>query len=361
MIMASISSKIIRNIALWDMERPGKLRWPIPFSLKGKAVERRGSVDGRSSPSDYRDEEELKRRFSIDTTILHLEHHKQDAFWTAPAIRICRRRDRTSQAVETAVIVISAPNGIEVNTRRMFSEAGRRGLARMLVINKMDADNIHFDALVNSLQETFGKGCVLFNLRRPRPQSAALSASESARQAAGGCLVDLAQARSSSSMPSWNATYALMEKYLIEGTVNAQELSAVIPKQLAAGTASRFFALRQEGLGRGRAARCLCQDACRPLLPSLAPSPKARRPGEGNRSRTQRIRRILGASVKVITTSSWHLSFIRIFFGQSERRPPLVNAARASRRGRRASFKCKASSRSRSPKRSRATSGRGQG
>ena len=29
-------------------------------------------------------------------------------------------------AVETAAVVISAPNGIEVNTRRMFAEAGRR-------------------------------------------------------------------------------------------------------------------------------------------------------------------------------------------------------------------------------------------
>jgi hypothetical protein len=66
-------------------------------------------------------------------------------------------------AVETAVIVVSAPNGLEVNTRRMFNEAGKRGLGRMLVINKMDAENIKFDVLVKTIQDTFGKGCVLFN------------------------------------------------------------------------------------------------------------------------------------------------------------------------------------------------------
>src|SRR5437588_258467 len=45
----------------------------------------------------------------------------------------------------------------------MFTEAGKRGLARMIVINKMDADNIKFTELLTAIQDTFGKGCVLFN------------------------------------------------------------------------------------------------------------------------------------------------------------------------------------------------------
>src|SRR5207244_7613258 len=66
-------------------------------------------------------------------------------------------------AVETAIIVVSATAGIQVNTRRMFNEAGKRGLTRMLVINRLDGDNIHFPELLKSIRDTFGKGCVLFN------------------------------------------------------------------------------------------------------------------------------------------------------------------------------------------------------
>src|SRR5207247_6429895 len=36
-------------------------------------------------------------------------------------------------AVDTAFIVVSATAGVQVNTRRMFSEAGKRGLGRILV------------------------------------------------------------------------------------------------------------------------------------------------------------------------------------------------------------------------------------
>ena len=48
------------------------------------------------------------------------------------------------QAVETAAIVINAHSGIEVNTRRVFQEAGKAGCGRMIIIDKMDAENIDF-------------------------------------------------------------------------------------------------------------------------------------------------------------------------------------------------------------------------
>ena len=64
--------------------------------------------------------------------------------------------------METAVIVISAQAGLQVNTRRMFNEATRRGLARMLVINRLDGDNIHFDDLLKNIRDTFGTACTCF-------------------------------------------------------------------------------------------------------------------------------------------------------------------------------------------------------
>jgi peptide subunit release factor RF-3 len=55
--------------------------------------------------------------------------------------------------VDTALVVISAQTGIELTAERMFDLAGERGLCRMIVINKIDADNIDLSALVEQVRE----------------------------------------------------------------------------------------------------------------------------------------------------------------------------------------------------------------
>jgi elongation factor G len=67
-------------------------------------------------------------------------------------------------AVETAVIVINASTGIELNTTRMMRAAGKRGLCRMILINKIDADNVDLAGLLARIQEVFGKECLPINL-----------------------------------------------------------------------------------------------------------------------------------------------------------------------------------------------------
>jgi len=67
-------------------------------------------------------------------------------------------------AADTALIVISAQTGIELTTERMFTLAGERGLCRMIVINKIDADNLDLGALVDDIRERFGKQCLLLDL-----------------------------------------------------------------------------------------------------------------------------------------------------------------------------------------------------
>src|SRR5271167_744339 len=71
--MAKYQVKDIRNIALVGHGAAGKTSLADALLFQGKAVDRHGSVDDGSSISDF-DDEEKKRHFSIDTTVLHLEH-----------------------------------------------------------------------------------------------------------------------------------------------------------------------------------------------------------------------------------------------------------------------------------------------
>src|SRR5437667_4449690 len=71
--MAKYRTEDIRNIALVGHGASGKTSLADGLLFKAGAVDRRGSVDEGTSVSDY-DDEEKKRHFSIDTSILHLEY-----------------------------------------------------------------------------------------------------------------------------------------------------------------------------------------------------------------------------------------------------------------------------------------------
>jgi elongation factor G len=242
--MAKYKVEDIRNVALVGHEVAGKTSLADALLFKARAVDRKGSVEDGTSFSDY-DDEEKKLKYSIDTSLLHLEHAgKQVHLLDAPG-----KPDFVGaalgalNAVDNAMIVISAPGGILVNTRRMFAEAGKRGLARMLVINRLDADNIHFDDLLKAIQDTFGKGCVLFNapIGIGADFKGVVSILEPPDNVPAGCAVDVAAARSKLVDAIVEADESLMEKYLMEGTVSGAELKAALPKALVAGTVIPIF------------------------------------------------------------------------------------------------------------------------
>src|SRR6516165_2220103 len=215
--MAKYKVDDIRNLALAGHGASGKTSLADALLFQAKAVDRRGSVDDGTSYSDY-DDEEHKRHFSIDTSVLHADYAgKYLEILDAPGYPdFVGAALEALNAVENAVIVVNAGHGIEVNTRRMFREATRRGLGRFIVLNKLDSENIDFPQLLAQICQTFGNGCVLLNtplgvgpklhgvvgvLNPPSPPPA-------------DCPVDLAQARSQLIDAVCESDDALMEKYL---------------------------------------------------------------------------------------------------------------------------------------------------
>jgi elongation factor G len=338
--MAKHKVEDIRNVALVGHGAAGKTSLADALLFKAGAVDRAGSVEDGTSVSDY-DEEEKKRHFSIDTSVLHLEHQgKQVHMLDAPGYPdFVGAALESLQAVETAVIVVSAPSGIEVNTRRMFNEAGRRGLARMLVINKMDADNIRLSELIKGLQDTFGKGSVLLNA--PVGQGAQFSGVVSVLnppdKAPAGTL-DLAAARSKLVDAIVEADDALMEKYLMEGTVSGDELTAALPKALASGTiVPILFTSAKKNIGIPELLDAVCRYALSPAQGKKRTATK----GSGDKAQEVAIEpsesgEFVGQVFKTLTDKFvGNLSFIRVLSGKVTAEQPLVNArtGKSSRTG----------------------------
>jgi elongation factor G len=234
----------IRTIALAGHRASGKTSLADALLYHAKAVDRKGSVDEGSSVSDF-EEEEHKRKFSIDTSILHMDPRGKRVYLldTPGYPDFVGAALGALTAVENVAVVISAVGGVEVNTRRMFAEAGKRGLARLIVINKLDGENIQFTELLKNIQSSFGKGCVLFNAPiNPGPGlSGVVSVLSPPASPPVGCAVDLTAARAQLTDAVVEVDEALMEKYLLEGSVSGEELTAALPKALAAGTVIPIF------------------------------------------------------------------------------------------------------------------------
>jgi elongation factor G len=68
-------------------------------------------------------------------------------------------------AVETVAVVINAQTGIEAVTQRIMERAGERQQCRMIIVNKIDAENLDLPGLLGSqIQDSFGKECLPINL-----------------------------------------------------------------------------------------------------------------------------------------------------------------------------------------------------
>ena len=153
----------IRNIALAGHGASGKTSLADALLFTAGATDRRGSVDDGTSISDVEDEEK-RRHLTIDCHLLHLEWQgKQVHLIDAPGYPdFIGNALSALAAVENVIVTVSAPAGIEVNTRRIAQEAGRLGLGRIVALTKMDADNVDFLRVLGQVRETFGPQCVPF-------------------------------------------------------------------------------------------------------------------------------------------------------------------------------------------------------
>jgi elongation factor G len=335
--MAKYKVEDIRNIALVGHGAAGKTSLADALLFAAKAVSRRGSPDEGTSVSDY-DEEEHTRKRSIDTSILHLEWKgKRFNLLDAPGYSdFVGAALEALNAVETAVIVVSAPAGVEVNTRRMFHEAGRRGLARAIVINKMDADNINFPTLLSAIRESFGKNCVL--LDAPNGVGAQFSGDidvlHPADKAPAGCPIDLAAARSQLVDAIVESDEALMEKYLTEGDVSNEELEHALPHALAAGAVIPILCTSaKKDIGITELLDALADDG---ESPAEAKPRKATRGGDEVTVEPKESGEFVGQVFKTLTDKFvGNLSFIRVLSGRITPEQSLVNArtGKASRFG----------------------------
>ncbi|MHC4619048.1 MAG: elongation factor G [Planctomycetota bacterium] len=228
------STNDIRNVVLLGHGSSGKTSLAEAILHKTGATNRLGSVDEKTSICDYYDEEK-EHQHSIQSAVVHTEYAGKliniidtpgYPDFTGPAITAI-------PAAETAAIVISAPAGIETNTRKLFDLAGKANLPRMIVINKIDAENIDLPRLLKGVQESFGRRCRCANL----PAGDKASVIDCVENQTGDSpLMDAAAAHTELIESVIEADDALMEAYLGGEEISSARIASVFVRALNAGT-----------------------------------------------------------------------------------------------------------------------------
>ena len=149
--MAKYNVEDIRNIAFCGHgSSGGKTTLVDTLLVRTKAVDHPASVDNGTSICDF-DEEEKAHKHTIEAKVVPPSTMACKHFQVIDTPGYPDFIGQTLEAlrgVDTAAIVINAHAGIEVNTRRVFEEAGKEGLGRILIIDKMDSENIDFPGLL---------------------------------------------------------------------------------------------------------------------------------------------------------------------------------------------------------------------
>ena len=157
--MKSFPSTKIRNVALVGHGGAGKTTLAEALLVCSGAITRQGRVEDGNTTTDF-DPEEVKRRLSLSVALAPVEHkgHKINLLDCPGYADFIGEVEAALRVADLAVFVVSAVEGVEVQTEAAWKIAAALGLPRMVFVNKLDRERASFDRTLEQLQDTFGAG-----------------------------------------------------------------------------------------------------------------------------------------------------------------------------------------------------------
>lgn len=148
----------IRNVSLLGHRGSGKTTMAESLLYISKAIDKMGTVENGSTVSDY-DKEEIKRVFSINTSVIPVEYNdiKYNFLDTPGYLDFIGEVQSAVRVSGSSVIVLDATAGIEAGAERAWRMLEEDFQPRIIFLNKMDKGFIHYEKLLKELKEKFGK------------------------------------------------------------------------------------------------------------------------------------------------------------------------------------------------------------
>ena len=223
----------IRTLALVGPAAAGKTTLAEALLQHTGAIGAAVSVERGSTVSDH-DALEIKAGHSLQSSVMHLDHdgcriHLID---TPGAPDFIGQSLPALEAVETAAVVVNAAAGIEPMAQRMMAYAAERGLDRLIIVNRIDAQDVDLSALLADIQAVFGKESLPLNL----PDAGATQVVDCFYNREGHCdFGAVADAHRALVEQVVEVDGDFVDRYLNDGDIDASELHAPLEQALREG------------------------------------------------------------------------------------------------------------------------------
>jgi elongation factor G len=149
----------IRNVAFVGHGGSGKTSLAEGLLFVTGTIPRVGRVEDGNTVSDF-DPEEARRKISVSMAIAPFEHEdtKVNVLDTPGYADFVGDVAAAFRAADLAVFVVSAVEGVEVQTEMAWRMAEQAKLPRALFVNKLDRERASFARTLDDLKDKFGAG-----------------------------------------------------------------------------------------------------------------------------------------------------------------------------------------------------------
>ena len=226
----------IRTLAIVGPAAAGKTCLSEALLLTSGGITTAGTLERGSTVSDF-DPLERRMQHSLHAAVMHCHWQGSRIHFidTPGAADFVGHSLPALEAVETAAVVISAVNGIEPMAVRMMQQAAGRGLDRMIIVNKIDAQGIDLAGLLAQIQATFGKECLPVNLPVGAGDGTVKVVDCFYQRSGDSDLGPVDAAHRALVEQVVEVDSAFVERYLEDGDIDASELHAPLEQALREG------------------------------------------------------------------------------------------------------------------------------
>jgi elongation factor G len=274
----------IRNVALVGHGGAGKTTLAEALLFCAGAIPRQGRVEDGGTVTDF-DPEEVKRGISLSVALapFEFEGHKINLLDCPGYADFTSDAEAALRVADLAVFVVSAVEGVEVQTEVMWKAAANLGIPRMFFVNKLDRERSSFERTLDQLRDVFGAGVAPLEL--PIGEEAAFrgvadlltdtAITYDTGQPVTGEIPEEMEAREHEVHDNLVegivvADDALMERYLEGDTINVKELEDTLAHGVASSSVFPVIC--------GSAARMVAIDRLATFICEIGPSPADRPP-----------------------------------------------------------------------------------
>ena len=157
--MQTFPTAKIRNVALVGHSGSGKTTLAEALLFTAGAIPRMGRVEDGTTVCDF-DPEEARRHLSVSLSIAPFEFdgHKINLIDTPGYADFVTDVAAALRVADLAVFVVSAVEGVEVQTEVAWRMAEAIGIPRIIFVNKLDRERASFERTLDQLKAAFGAG-----------------------------------------------------------------------------------------------------------------------------------------------------------------------------------------------------------